>query len=840
MTQRGSVLAVVLTLLFVSSVFVGAASGVADTQSPDQIGLIDLWGSSPSFDVSIDATETAVGNNITAAVTVTNTGDQAGSTELTTTDETTTLNTTQVRLDSDASTTITVERATTVDDIGTINLTAATPETTATTAASVTDPIPPAVTAVGREPTTTNDTVRVNATFEPGSVPIENARLELAAEFAPFTRSAPVATPVGDNGNAETTFDVAELPADGAYTPRGVATGPVGQSSITTTESVTVDTTPPKLQLAATNITGNSSLILDPDEPVVINDGGITITNATGGDRSPAGDVIPDEPITDSVTLPFENTTAGENWTITAAVNTTDEAGNRNTQTLTATVTPYTISADGTTTFEPTDNSSITVNTTGAVDSGERTAVVQRSETAPPGTRLTPTQVGAGFLTVSDSGLADAELTNATVTIELDGVAQDTVSSFDNSSLRVLRSAAGDSGYQPVATTYNETDHTVTATVDELGQFTVAGIDTTEPSITTTNVTPGRTVSPTAGPITVAYEYTDTETGVAPAETTLAAAVDADRTTTRIEPTGGRIEIEQLTPGEMIIAGLNVTDTAGNSHTTLEQIRVAGANGENGSAASPDPLSAEQLHNLLRLVGPERTTELPITDAEPTADGLTVRVDNAETASAIRFTEGSPGGRLSVTEYGAPPQPIADAIAASAVRDTEGGAADPEDGAQTSAIEVHSVVDITPTVAATANTTATVELAVDNSTVDNPERLTVLTPTDPSAARKPVWQQRETTISERGDGEITLQTAVDSFSLFAIVETDGDTQQIAASDEATGADRSGGRTPLAVVAGVIAAVLLVAVLVARRLRDKTNEEIDPEETDFEWNPLEDS
>jgi hypothetical protein len=190
MTQRGSVLAVVLTLLFVSSVFVGAASGVADTQSPDQIGLIDLWGSSPSFDVSIDATETAAGNNITAAVTVTNTGDQAGSTELTTSDETTTLSTTQVRLDSAASTTITVERATTVDDIGTINLTAATPETTATTAASVTDPIPPAVTAVGREPTTTNDTVRVNATFEPGSVPIENARLELAAEFAPFTRSA--------------------------------------------------------------------------------------------------------------------------------------------------------------------------------------------------------------------------------------------------------------------------------------------------------------------------------------------------------------------------------------------------------------------------------------------------------------------------------------------------------------------------------------------------------------------------------------------------------------------------------------------------------------------------
>ncbi|ERH06319.1 MAG: hypothetical protein J07HN4v3_01932 [Halonotius sp. J07HN4] len=836
MTQRGSVRAVVLILLFVSSVFVGAASGVADTQSPDQLSLIDLWGSSPSFEVSLTAPETAAGTNITAAVTVTNTGDQAGSTELTTSDETATLNTTQVRLDSGANTTIIVERETTVDDIGTINLTAATPETTATTTATVTDPIPPAVTAVGREPTITNSNVRVNATFEPGSVPIENAYLELAAEFAPVTRSVPVATQLEDNGDVETTFEVAELPADGTYTPRGVATGPVGQSDTTTARSVTVDTTPPKLQFAAANITGNSSLIVDPDEPVTVTDGGITITNATGVDRSPAGDAIPDGLITDSVTIPFEGV-AGENGTVTAMVTATDEAGNRNTQTLTAAVTPYSISENGTAVVEPTDNSSITVNTAGAVNRSNQTAVVQRGETAPPGTRLTPRQVGAGFLTVSDIGLADAELTNATVTIELDGVAQETVSSFDNSSLRILRSAADDTSYQPVATMYNETDHTVTATVDELGQFAVAGIDTTEPSITTTNVTPGQTIPPTAGSATVAYEYTDTETGVDPAETTLAAAVDADRTTTQIEPTGARIEIEQPTPGETIIVGLNVTDTAGNSQTTLEQIRVAEANAENGSAANRDLPSAEQLQDILQLVGPERTVELPVTDAEPTADGLTVRVDDAETVSAIRFTEGSPGGRLSVTEYGAPPQPIADAIVASAVRDSEGGAADSEDGEQTAAIEVHSVVDITPTVAATANTTATVELAVDNSTVDTPERLTVLTATEPSAPQQPAWEGRETTISERGDGEITLQTAVDSLSLLAIVETDGDTQQIGTSD--AGGDRSGGRTLLAVAVGIVT-VLLVAVLIARRLRNKADEEIDPEETEFEWNPLEDS
>jgi len=840
--QRGSALAVVLTLLFVSSVFVGAASGVADSQSPEQIGLIDLWGSSPSFDVSITASETAAGNNTTAAVTVTNTGDQAGSTELTISDETTTLNTTNLRLDSDASTTITVERETTVDDIGTINLTAATPETTATTAVTIVDPEPPTVTAIRREPTTTNDTVRVNATFEQGSVPIETARLELVAEFSAFTRSVPVETPVDDNGNAETTFEVAELPADGSYTPRAVATGPVGQSDTNTAAPVIVDTTPPELQLATANLTDTPSLTIDPNEPVVISDGGITITNATGVDRSPDSDALPDGVLTDAVTLPFAPVATGENETVTATVTATDEAGNRNTQTLTATVTPYTISADGTAAFEPTDDTSATVNTAGVVDGGERTAVVQRSDTAPPGTRLTPTQVGAGFLTVSESGLTDAELTNATVTIELDGVRQETVNSFENSSLRVLRSADGDSVYQPVETTYNETDHTVTTTVDEFGQFAVAGIDTTEPSITTTNVAPGRTVSPTAGSVTVAYEYSDTQTGVDLDETALIAAVDGDRTTTQIEPTAGRIEIGQLTAGETITVGLNVTDAAGNSHTTVEQIRVAGDDVETGSATDRNPPSIEQLHNILRLVGPERTAELPLADAESTADGLTVRIDDAETVSAIRFTDDSLDGRLSVAEYGTPPQPIADDIVEAAARDIDGVQAGTEYGEQTAGLTVRSVVDITST--ATANTSATVELTVDNSTVENPERLTVLTATDQSATQRSVWQQREPTITDRGDGEITLQLPVDSFSLFAIVETDGDTQQIGTSDTETGDDRSGGHTLLAVVAAGIVGALLVAILLARRRRSRdesnTELEVDPEDTEFEWNPLEDS
>ena len=842
MTQRRFALAVILTLLLVSSVFVGGASGVADTQSPNQIGLIDLWGSSSSFDISIDGTETAAGNNITAAVTVTNTGDQAGSTEITTSDETTTLNTTSRTLNSGASTTITVERETTVDDIGTINLTAATPETTTTTAVTVTDPTPPTVTAVQRNVATTNDTVRINATFQQGSVPIESARLELAATFASFTRSVPVETPVGDNGDAETTIEVAELPADGSYTPRAVATGPVGGSDTATANPVVVDTTPPELQLAAENITGNGTLTIEPREPVTIGDGGITITNATGGDRSPVSDEIPDGVITDAVRIPFGAAT-GETETVTATVTATDEIGNVNTQTLTATVTPYTLSADGTAAIEPTDDTSITINTASAADSGTRTAVVQRSDTAPPGTRLTASQVGAGFLTVSDIGVAESELANATIEIKLEGLVQERVSRFDNSSLRVLRSADGDSGYQPVETTYNETDHTVTTTVDELGQFAVAGIDTTEPSVTTTTVRPGRTVSPTTGSVTVDYEYTDTETGVNIAGTTLTAAVDADRTTTQVGTTTAQIEIEQLTPGEMITVGLNVVDTAGNSHTTLEQISVEGERGESGSAATRDLSSAEQLYSILRLVSPKRTYQAPLADADPTADGLTVRLDDSETVSEIRFTDDSLSGRLSVMEYGTPPQLIADEITTSAARDIEWLEAGTEDGEGNTAIEVISLANITPIVGPTANTSATVELTVDNSSVEDPEQLTVLTATTPSAAQQPEWQQREVTISERSDGKITLQTAVDSFSLFAIVETDGNTAPTGTSTAETGGDSSGDLTLFAVVAAGVVGALLIAVPLARRLRSRAEsdtEEIDPEETEFEWNPLENS
>jgi len=194
-------------------------------------------------------------------------------------------------------------------------------------------------------------------------------------------------------------------------------------------------------------------------------------------------------------------------------------------------------------------------------------------------------------------------------------------------------------------------------------------------------------------------------------------------------------------------------------------------------------------------------------------------------------------------EYGTPPQLIADEITTSAARDIEWLEAGTEDGEGNTAIEVISLANITPIVGPTANTSATVELTVDNSSVEDPEQLTVLTATTPSAAQQPEWQQREVTISERGDDEITLQTAVDSFSLFAIVETDGNTAPTGTSTAETGGDSSGDLTLFAVVAAGVVGALLIAVPLARRLRSRAEsdtEEIDPEETEFEWNPLENS
>jgi uncharacterized membrane protein YgcG len=703
----------------------------------------------------------------------------------------------------------------------------------------VTDPEPPNVTAVQRNVTATNDTVQINATFENGSVPIEDARIELVADFTTFTKSVTVETPAGGNADNQTTFDVTGLPADGNYTPKAVAVGPVGQTDMNTTAPVTVDTTLPELQLATTNLTADSNLRIEPSEPVTVSDNGISVVNKTGSDRSPVNEDIPSQEFTESKTVPFDGAVTGDNGTFIVSVDATDGVGNTVTQNLTATVTNYTVSEDGTGVVTPTDDTTISVEADASEVDEEKakTASVQRSSTAPTGTNLNSSQVGAGFVNVSDIGLTESELERATINISLDELDQQAVSSFDNSSLRIFKSEDGDRTYHPVETAYNDDTHTVTATVDGFSQFSVTGVDSTKPSVTNIDIDPGRTVEPTSGPVNISYEYTDSETGINLAETTLTAAdVDGNRKTTNVMADTAWIEIDQLTDGESITVELNTTDNAGNSRTKTETISVetasnddgnnddggssgggggggggGGLGGGGGGSTQSGPPTFEQIHSTLSLVPAESETNIELTDKNTNDDRLTIKATGTDSVSRIHFNNQELSGQTKITDYGEPPATIKNDIKYSAANDissvdvTTNG----DDEVVDSNINIISLTDIEPEASATEDQSATVELSIPKSAIENPNRISILKEEYIFSEQKTRWVTVETAVSENGE-QYVLKGDVNKFSLFAVTEiSDG-----AVSATGAGDDDSKGSNDISPSVMILLVVLVLAVVIA--------------------------
>ena len=259
---------------------------------------------------------------------------------------------------------------------------------------------------------------------------------------------------------------------------------------------------------------------------------------------------------------------------------------------------------------------------------------------------------------------------------------------------------------------------------------------------------------------------------------------------------------------------------------------VAGGGVASDSAGDSGPPSFDQLRSTIRLVSPEQNSESPLEDVEPEQDGLVVTPDKANSVERIKFNEESLTGSVSVTEYGNPPQTIADDVTESAARDIDGVDSGSEYGEPDANVEMVSLADITPTVEATEDSSATVELTVDSSTVENPEQLTVLKETYSFDAQQWEWQQREPTIQETDNNKIRLQVDVESFSLFAIVETE--TEQTSGDDSATTNEASGldiGNQPLFIIAAGVVLALLITVLLVRRLQNNDDE------SEFEWDPL---
>jgi hypothetical protein len=480
-----------------------------------------------------------------------------------------------------------------------------------------------------------------------------------------------------------------------------------------------------------------------------------------------------------------------------------------------------------------------------AVDDGsDHTASVQRSSTVPTGTSLNESQVGAGFLNVSDIGLTDTELTEATIEIDLDGLEQQTVNTFDNSSLRILKSSDGEQRYHPVETTYNDDTHTVTATVDGFSQFSVAGTDSTKPSITSTDVDPGRTVKPSNGPVNVSYEFTDAETGINLSETTLTSSVGASRNTTKIMANSAWIKIDQLTDGETITVKLNVTDNAGNSHTATETISVetssendendddggsggggggggvggAGGGGGGGQTDQGPPSIAEIKTTLSSFVTPTTTAQQKLKNAETSSQGMTVAPTETQVVDTITFETEGLSGSVEITEYADPPAVIRERVSRS-ISETDAIDAGGEDG-NAEGIDVVSLTNIKPTAEQAEESSATVQLQVAKSAVENPEQLSVIKEFYDFGAQKTRWKRLDTSVENTGDDTVTISAQVEDFSLFAVTEIQ---QQQSAGDEVQqqdGDQQGSDGPPMGLLAAGVLLVVGLAIAVVYRRRER--------------------
>ena len=208
-----------------------------------------------------------------------------------------------------------------------------------------------------------------------------------------------------------------------------------------------------------------------------------------------------------------------------------------------------------------------------------------------------------------------------------------------------------------------------------------------------------------------------------------------------------------------------------------------GGAGGGGSGAGSDtggdntqPATTQEIRDSLNLVEPETSNETALEDTDADVAGLTV-VPNANSVQRIRFNNQNLNGTVSVTEYGTPPQSIRTDISASITDDV---------GNIGGEVGVISVTDISPTVAATEDSSATVELAVDRARVNQTENLAVFKESYSETAQTEQWEELETNITETTEETVTIEAEVESFSLFTVAEVTSSANSTDTQTETTG------------------------------------------------------
>lgn len=257
--------------------------------------------------------------------------------------------------------------------------------------------------------------------------------------------------------------------------------------------------------------------------------------------------------------------------------------------------------------------------------------------------------------------------------------------------------------------------------------------------------------------------------------------------------------------------------------------------GSTGGGVTPrvQPETGPSINDIvseLEQTDPITQTTTTVEDMVPEQTGTTIEPDGTTAVRQITFDDEQLSGSVDITEYAEPSQQIGDKIAETVANDvslrtdgetgdqTDSGTTDGENGAS---VNVISVSDISPSSQKTSETAATVTLTVDADKIENLDNTFVVHETDEG------WERLDTRVEDTGGDEITLTAETESFSLFAVVETedqsgsqtdtetDGD-QQSESTDET---EQSGSGPGIGTIIGVGVVVALLAVIaVAYRRR----------------------
>lgn len=218
-----------------------------------------------------------------------------------------------------------------------------------------------------------------------------------------------------------------------------------------------------------------------------------------------------------------------------------------------------------------------------------------------------------------------------------------------------------------------------------------------------------------------------------------------------------------------------------------------GGGGQDGTSGSPEETGSSTIQDVkdtLKLVEPGSSTETPIEQGESDTAGSSVEVEESDSINKITFDRGDASGSVQVTDYGDPPEAVKEEIAESVSNDIEssstnseadstddsssdGGESDSGGGTSTGSntVNVLSVADIQPTEESTQDSSATVELTVAREKVSDPDQLSVMKEGYVFEAQEVQWIKTDTSVKEVTDEAVTIESRVDSFSLFAVVET---------------------------------------------------------------------